>query len=201
MFVLRAFFLILILAGGGLGVAYPWIARHYAGYEIGTWRVYDGSAFSPAESRPAPSETPLFLTVEMTTRGPLRADRTGAALTLTASSGGRTVLAQTLDFSGVEGRTVNPQTGEIAYRTAAGRIDSIADDGLFITVARGDYDGFELTGVDVTVEAGAVDIQPNAIPIGYVLLGVGFVGFIASFRRGKPKNPNSSPPPAKWGRQ
>lgn len=201
MLIIRSFFLILILAGGGLGIAYPWLNARYAGYEIGTWRVFEGGAFTRAEARPAQSETPVFISVEMVTRGPLRADRQGAALTVTAQSGGRTVLAQALDFKGATPRILNPQSGDVAYRMSAGSIASVADDGLFIDVARGDDDSANIVTVDVTVEAGATPIQPNAIPIGYVLLGVGFVGFIASFRRGAPKNPNSSPPPPKWGRQ
>lgn len=201
MLAIRFFFLILILAGGGLGIAYPWLNARYAGYEIGTWRVFEGGAFVRAEARPVPSEAPIFIGVEMVTRGPLRADQQGAVLTVTAQSGGRTVLAQALDFKDVTPRIVNPQSGDVAYRASAGSIPSAADDGLFVDVARGDDDSASIVAVDVTVEAGAMPIQPNAIPIGYALLGVGFVGFIASFRRRAPKNPNSSPPPPKWGRQ
>ncbi len=198
--IVRLAFLLLILAGGGLGIAWPWLQQTYSGYEIGTWRVFDGTAFTRAEARPAPSESPIFLTVEMITSGPLRADRKGAVLTLTAEDGGRTVLAQALDFEGVQGRVVSPQSGELAYRTAAGRIQSVSDSGLVITVARGEEDRVRLVSVDVTVEASAIPVQPNAIPVGYVLLGIGFVGLLLTFRSGHPKNPNSSPPPPKWGR-
>jgi hypothetical protein len=202
LFVIRAFFLILMLAGGGLGIAYPWLQQSYSGYTIGTWKVFDGTTFTRAEARPAPSEAPLFVSVEMITRGPLRADREGAVLTLTAQNDGRTVLAEALDFEGVEGRIVSPQSGDVAYRTEAGRIPTIGGDGLLIDVARGDYDRVDIVSVAVTVEAGAIDIQPNAIPVGYTLLAVGLIGFIATFRSRAPKNPNSSPPPPrKWGRQ
>lgn len=199
---LRLVFLLLMLAGGALGVVYPWLASRQAGYEIGTWRVFDGAAFTQAVARPAPSETPVFLTVEITTRGPLRADLQGAVLTLTARDGGTTVLAEALDFKGVQGRVVSPQSGEIAYRTAVGRIDRVSEAGLLIEAARGDEERVDLAAVDLIVAAGAIDIRPNAVPIGYVLLAVGFVGFAASLRRAKPKNPNSSPPPSpRWGRQ
>ena len=201
MLIFRLAFLLLILAGGALGVAYPWIQQNYAGYEIGTWRVFDGTGFIRAEARPAPGEAPIFLIVEIRTRGPLRADREGAVLTVTAQEGGRTVLAQALDFRGVNGRTANPQTGETVYRTEAGRIAQVSGDGLSIDVARGDAERVEIIAVDVIVEAGAVDIQPNAVPVGYVLLAVGFVGLLLTFRSRTPKNPNSSPPPARWGRQ
>ena len=137
----------------------------------------------------------------MTTRGPLRADRQGAVLTVTARSGGRTVLAQALDFQGVNGRITNPQTGEIVYRSDAGSIDAVAPDGLTIEVGRGDAEGVALTAVTVIVKASAVDVDPRAVPAGYVLLAIGFIGFIASFRGRGPKNPNSAPPPPRWGRQ
>jgi hypothetical protein len=199
--ILRIVLLVLMLAGGALGIAYPWVAANQSGYQVGVFPMFDGTGFRVAETRPAPSETPLFIIIEMTTRGPMRADRQGAVLTLTATSGGRTVLAQALDFEGVNGRIANPQTGEIVYRTQVGRIDEVAEDGLSIAVKRGDADAVTLSAVDVIVEASALDIDPRAVPAGYVMLAIGFVGFILSFRSRAPKNPNSSPPPPKWGRQ
>ncbi|MBX3529960.1 MAG: hypothetical protein KF849_05100 [Rhizobiaceae bacterium] len=201
MLAIRSLFLILIVAGAGLGIAYPWLNARYGGYEIGTWRVFESGGFTVAEARPALSEAPVIVSVDMVTRGPLRADRQGAVLTVTARSGGRTVLAQALDFDGVNARILNPQTGDAAYRTRVGSIASFAEDGLQIDVARGDDERANIVTVDVIVEASPSPIQPNAIPVGYVLLGIGFVGFIASFRARAPKNPNSSPPPQKWGRQ
>lgn len=201
--IFRLGFLVLILTGGALGVLYPWLQRTYSGYDIGTWRVFDGQEFIRAEARPAPSEAPLFLTVRLITHGPLRADRAGSVLVVTARNGDRTVLEQPLDFRRVDGRLVSPQSAEVSYVAEAGRIGHVTDGGVFIDVARGDDTRARLVSVDLTVAAGAIPIQPNAIPVGYVLLAIGFVGFVLSFRGGGPKTPKAPPPPPsiRWGRQ
>ena len=196
---IRLFFLAILLAGVGLGIAYPWAADNFAGYEAATSRVFAGNEFSPLEVRLAPSEVPVFVTVAMATRGPLRADRQGAVLTVTVSSDGQTLLAEALDFNGVEPRVVSPQSGETVYRTRLEPIAEVPGGELAITIARGDEQSAEIMSIDVIVEASAIDLDPRAIPAGYVLMALGLIGFVRSLRRKSPKSPNPSPPP-KWGR-
>ncbi len=150
--------------------------------------------------QPDETDTPLAIAVEMISRGPLRSDLQGAVLTVTAAEGGRTVLAEALDFKGVDGRITNPQTGEVAYRQRAGTVESDGS-GLQINVARGDAEGVDISSVTVIVEGTRGLRQPNLVPAGYILMIVGLVGFIAGFRKRTPSNPNSSPPPPRWGRQ
>jgi hypothetical protein len=52
--------------------------------------------------------------------------------------------------------------------------------------------------------AGAGSIDEKVRLAGYALMGIGLVGFVLSlvFGRGasRPQNPNSQPPPPRWGR-
>lgn len=191
----------MILAGGALGIGYPWAAANLGAPEIGIWRVYEREAgFSPAEVDLAGSGAAFAAVVELTTRGPLARGDYEPVLTVAADASGRTVLAQALDFETVEPRTINPQSGELLYRMELPRIDA-AENGRFVfTFGPGTVAEDQLVAVDLTLSTASVGIDPRAIPAGYVLLAVGLVGFIASFGRRRPQNPNSSPPPPRWGR-
>ncbi|MEX0955624.1 MAG: hypothetical protein WDZ83_10470 [Rhizobiaceae bacterium] len=56
-----------------------------------------------------------------------------------------------------------------------------------------------LVSVDLTLNAGAFDLDQRAIPAGFIMMAVGLVGFAASLFRRRRENPNSKPPP-RWGR-
>lgn len=200
MLFLRLVCLMLIAVGGALGIFHPWYQANHSSRELGTWRVFDGDVFHAAETRAGASDAPLTLTVEMVTRGPLHASRQGAILTVITRNGGRTVLEQGLDFDGVTGRTLNPQTGAQAYRTRVGRIAEMSAGELVVTLERGADRRAELLWVDLTIETAPAPVQRNAIPIGYVLLGIGFVCLVLTFR-GRPRRKPAGPPPPRWGRQ
>jgi hypothetical protein len=198
---LRIFFILLILAGGALGVAYPWAASNLSGTEIVKLRLYERSAgFIPAEVLLVPSQAPVLPTVELATRGPLARGDRDPVLTVTVDAGGRTVLAQTLDFEDVEPRAVNPQAGEHLYRASLPKIEPVEGERYLFTIGPGISGEEQLLTADLVLDAGAFGIDPRAIPAGYVLMALGLIGFIASFRRRRPANPNSSPPPPRWGR-
>lgn len=197
---LRTLFILLILAGAALGIAYPLAAGNLGGYTVGVWRVYDrATGYAPAETNLSPSDAPVTVSLDVATKGPVRFDG-GTLLTLTADAGGRTVLARTLDFSGAVETVVSPQSGARVYHEKAGRIADIAGDRYVFTVGPGDTPSDAVETVDLKAEAGAFDLDPRTTPAGYALMAVGLVGLIASFGRRRPKNPNSSEPPRKWGR-
>jgi hypothetical protein len=53
--------------------------------------------------------------------------------------------------------------------------------------------------VDLILNAGAFDLHPRAVPIGYILIMTGFVGFVAMVRRRR-RLDRANPPPPRWGR-
>ena len=124
-------------------------------------------------------------------------------LTLTAAIGGRTVLAETIGFVNVTPRSDSPQSGDQIYRDEAGVMTKLDSGDYLFTVGPGDADGIEMRSVDLILRRGAAEPDPRAMPVGYVLMAVGAVGFVIALTRGgkRPGNPNSRPPVPRWGRK
>ena len=97
---MRTIFFLIFLAGLAAGFGYPWYVTNFSGREIGTWQVYDrGGSFSPVTTKLSTADEPVRVLVDMTAIAPPEFAASSTVLTLTASSGGRTVLAETLNFA------------------------------------------------------------------------------------------------------
>ena len=201
---MRALFLLILIAGIAAGIVYPWAIQNFSGREIGIWRVYDtAGGFRPATVPLTRDDAPVRVIVDLTSA--LRPATTGAetVLTVTASVAGRTVLAETLNFVDAAARDDSPQTVEKIYRDDAGVIAGIDDGEYRFVVGQGDADDIPMQAVDLELRGGAGVYDARAQPIGFTLMAIGFIGFVLSLRRGGgdgPQNPNSQPPPPKWGR-
>jgi len=193
----------LLLAGIALVVS-PWLAGTIQDHPLGTWRVYeDSTGFTAAQSQLAAADAPVAVSVEMTTSGISTLPRGVAILTMTASVEGRTVLAGALDFAGSVGRDSNPQTQEKIFRADAGVIDPVETGSYTFTLANGDAEGVTVRAVDLVLTQGGARVDKRLQPLGFSLAAVGFIGLVLAFRhRGgtTPSNPNSQPPPPRWGR-
>jgi hypothetical protein len=122
-------------------------------------------------------------------------------LTITATTGGRTVLAETLGLAGAAIRDDTPQTLQKIYRIDAGSIAEIEDGIYTFTVGPGDADGVDIQSAELILLAGAGAYDERAQPLGFSLMAIGFFGFVLALRRGRPeRNPNSQPPGPRWGR-
>lgn len=160
---------------------------------------------SAASMRGSPiSDAPVRVLVDLTAAGTPAFDRTRTVLTLTVSAGGRTVLADTLSFDNAGSpRQVSPQSTDKVFRAEAGILDPTPAGPYTFTLGPGDADGIEMRRVDVVLRSDAGVIDARAQPLGFVMMAVGFIGFVASRRRRgdpPPTNPNSQPPPPRWGR-
>ena len=201
---MRLLFAALFLLGLGL-VGYAELAERLPPTPIGSWPVYAPvSGFLAIDARLVPANAPVEVYVDLTSsRAPkFAADR--AVLTLTAAVGGKTVLATPLTFEDAVVRDDTPQTPEMIYRTKAGRIDAIdAADPLYrFTPGPGDAEGIDIARVDLVLDHGPQKSDPRLQPVGFGLMGIGFIAFVLALRRGggAPPNPNSQPPPPRWGR-
>jgi hypothetical protein len=198
---MRIVFLLVLLAGIALGVVYPWAVSNFSGTEIGRFEVYDrAGGFRPAEATLSSSHAPVRVFVDMVSVGAVTLSGERTALTLTASREGRTVLASELTFAHQEPRPDSPQAAGIIYRDIAGEITPVQDGRYTFVVGPGDAEGIEIRSVAVVLRARALAMDERAPPIGYVLIAIGFVGFALTFGRKRPGNPNSQPPPPRWGR-
>lgn len=195
---MRILFLLVLIAGLGLGIGYPWAVQNMSGREIGRYSVYQrGGGFRTVDVQLAAADAPVRVLVDMTSIGNLTLSGSQTALTLTASTGGRTVLAETLTFAHQEPRNDSPQSGGITYRDEAGVIDPVAPGTYTFVVGPGDADDIEMRSVELVLRAGAAGLDPRAAPIGYVLMAVGFVGFVLGLRGGRG---SAEPPKPRWGR-
>lgn len=200
---MRFFFLIILAAGLALGIGYPWAVQNVSGYEIGNYRVFErGSGFSPAEVALAPSEAPVRVLVDMAATGNFRPTNNRTVLTVTASTDGRTVLAETVTFVHAAAHQDSPQVAGHVYRDEVGVIDPVDGEHRYMfTVGPGDAEDVEMERVDLILRAGAFDLDPRAVPAGYALMAVGFIGLVVAFRfRRRRKAQRSEPKKPRWGR-
>ncbi|RUU08829.1 hypothetical protein EOD08_36085, partial [Mesorhizobium sp. M6A.T.Ca.TU.002.02.2.1] len=57
--------------------------------------------------------------------------------------------------------------------------------------------------VDLLLRSGVGEIDSRARPVGFSLMAAGLIGLLLALRfggGGRPQNPNSQPPPPRWGR-
>ncbi|WP_217576715.1 hypothetical protein [Mesorhizobium sp. GbtcB19] len=203
---MRFLSILLLIAGAAIGIFYPWAMSNFSGHAIGAWRVYEGGRFRPVTVRLAASDAPVRVLVDLTARAERVAGQQRTLLTLTAASGGRTALASTLSFNHTDNpRQVSLQLPDKIFRDEAGVIEAVTPGPYVFTVGPGDADGIDMRAVDLILRAGTGSIDERAEPAGYTLMGIGVAGLALSLvfgRRGggHPQNPNSQPPPPRWGR-
>ena len=189
--------------GGVALAAFPWFSDNFLARDIGSWRVYDSvTGYLPALVPLKSDEAPLNVLVDMTTVGPTELSDDRAVLTLTVDTDGKTVLAKPLTFADATARDTNPQTGEKIFRETAGVIERVESGDYLFTLGAGDAEGVTVRKVDLILRRGGVTYDGRIQPLGYALMAIGFIGLVLALRRGggRPQNPNSQPPPPRWGR-
>jgi hypothetical protein len=200
---MRFFFFLILLAGVALGVGYPWYVNNFSGQELGTHRVFErATGFKPVEVHLKAADAPVRILVDLTSVGSPRFSADRAVLTLTAATDGRTVLADTLTFAQSTARDAAPQMQDRIYRADSGPITDVADGTYTFTLGQGDADGIDIRSVDLILRGGALVLDPRAMPLGFSLIAVGLIGLVLAMRRRRAPqaNPNSQPPPPRWGR-
>lgn len=201
---MRILFFLILLAGTGAGIIYPWAVTNFTGREIATLNVYDRvNGFRPIETQLDAGDAPVRVLVDLTAINSTVSSPQRAVLTVTASTGGRTVLAETLSFSDSKPREGSPQLSERIYRDDAGLIADVEGGPYRFVVGPGDAEGIQMQSVDVILRGGALTYDERAQPVGFSLMAIGFIGLVLALRNGRkrtPQNPNSQPPPRRWGR-
>lgn len=202
---MRFLFVLILLAGIGTGVIYPWAMTNFSGHEIGTWRVYEQGRFKPLTVPLGGRDAPVRVLVDLTARAERIISGQRTVLTLTAATNGRTVLASMLQFNHADSpRQASPQLPDKIFRDEAGLIPTVSPGPYTFTVGPGDAEGIPMRAVDLILRSGAGEIDARARPVGYSLMAAGLIGLLLAMRfggsGGRPQNPNSQPPPPRWGR-
>jgi hypothetical protein len=173
---------------------------NFSGSEIGRYPAYDRqTGYRPVDVELKRADAPVRVLVDMASMGSITLDGATTVLTLTATVGGRTVLASTLTFAHQQPRSDNPQAGGMVYRDEAGVIDPVDDGTYRFVLGPGDAERIEMRSAEIVLRSGALSFDPRAVPIGYSLMAIGFVGFLLVLK-GRKKAPPAEPPPPKWGR-
>lgn len=202
---MRFLFFLILLAGTGIGVIYPWAMTNFSGHEIGTWRVYEQGRFKPLTVPLSGRDAPVRVLVDLTARAERIVSQQRTVLTLTAATNGRTVLASTLQFNHSDNpRQASPQLPDKIFRDEAGLIPAVSPGPYTFTVGPGDAEDIPMRAVDLILRSGVGEIDGRARPVGFSLMAVGLIGLVLAMRfdgrGGRPENPNSQPPPPRWGR-
>jgi hypothetical protein len=202
---MRALFLMMIVAGFGLGFGYPWYVYNMSGKQIGTYTVYrQTTGFMPVDVVLSQDQSPVRVFADMTPLKGYYPDQSRTMLTFTASTAGKTVLATTMNYVASSEEARNLQSAEHIYRDRAGDLTITTPGPYHLVVGEGDLEGLSLKKVDLVLRANAEDTDPRAFPAGMALFGLGVLGMIRSGRRGG-GGQTAAPPPAepekpKWGR-
>jgi hypothetical protein len=198
---MRTIFLIILLAGVGAGLVYPWAVSNFSGSEIGSWRVHDrGEGFKPVVVRLAPEMEPVRVLVDMTAIAPPEFAAASTVLTLTATNGTGTVLADRLTFAEAKPQERNPQLRERIYRDEAGVIDGIEAGEYTFVVGQGDAEDIQIKSVDLILRGGAIRLDARVQPVGFTLAAVGFIGLVLAIRRRRRLRRPAAPAATRWGR-
>ncbi|MBX3581539.1 MAG: hypothetical protein KF810_06570 [Rhizobiaceae bacterium] len=199
---MRAFFLLVFLGGLTAGFGYPWAINNFSGRELGNWPTYErGSGFQPVTVRLTSADAPVRVLVDLTSLGPVEFAPRRTALTLTASTEGGTVLAETLTFSEAKPQERSPQSRDRIYRDEAGVIEEIEDGDYTFVIGPGDVDGIEMRSVDLSLRGRALSVDPRLPPVGYSAAAIGFIGLVLSLRRRKrDRAAGTESLPPRWGR-
>jgi hypothetical protein len=190
----RIGFLLMLAAGVLLGIGLPKAVERLPGYEIARLTLYTADkGFAPAEVMLAPSESPLFFTLALHMTAPLRAGEDRAALALSLRDGNGAMAVERV--FGFANDPVMEAGGGTVYREMV-VVDRPLDGLHAVAVEVTPRLDPAIARIELTVAAGAIDLDPRLQPAGFILLVVGGIGLTLSFRR------REEPPPSapKWGR-
>jgi hypothetical protein len=197
---MRFLCLLLILAGAALGFGYPWYMYNMSGAEIGNFRVYQrGGQFKPVDVALSENQGPVRVFVDLVPLQGYYPSQSRTMLTLTASTGGRTVMAASLNYVSSTEESKNLQNSDKVFRDKAGDIMTIAPGGYRFVVGEGDVEGLSLKTVNLVLRSNAEPADPRAMPAGIAMLALGVFGMTAASRKAARTAAEEAAKP-KWGR-
>lgn len=197
--IVRLFAVLLMLGGLGAGFVYPRLAES-ATRELGRWSVYEQSTgFAPVTAELPALNRPIRASLDLRLSAPLVVSSGGALITVTGAIDGETVLAAAVNVDQIQTRLVDPQSGQLDATVELGEVGNPKSGAYTFTAGPGDAETDRLVRAELVIVEGGMPVEPQVQPVGFVVLALGFILMVVSFRR-RSDNPNSQPPAPKWGR-
>lgn len=193
---MRILFFLILLAGVALGIVYPAAIDYFSGDMVARLAVYERAAgFRPVSIPLAMSDAPVRVMLDVVTTDVFAPPNASAHLTVTASVGGRTVMAKPVLLVSQSPRESG--SNEQRFGAVAGTLENVDDGDYRFEVGFGDAGTLPLRTIHLILRRNAFIADDRAQPIGYVLMAIGFVGFVLSLARGGGGRPPRGP---QWGR-
>ena len=184
--------------GAVIGIIYPYAAQNQEGYELSRWQVFSPQeGFKTVEALLPTSEDRIVVKIELVTNGEVQSSGE-IVLTMTATSDGRTQIANAYSLQDVTPVLLSPQLPLRRYVLDADTLYFVKSSPYVFVFGEGEVD-VPLVSVDLVLIGGTYDYDDSLPPIGLGMMALGILGLFLT-RRKRKENPNSSPPPPKWGR-
>lgn len=195
----RFLFLIIAAIGIVLAVIYPFVVQNFGGYELERHQVYSGAnGFSAVEVTLTSEEAPVRVLVDYVSSTQVNAVMASAALAMTVLRNGEKAIEQTLEFVHSSPGENSVQSGSFSYRASGGVIHPVGTETFSFAFTPVGETTLKPDSVELILMASAIEWEPRAQLLGYVMMALGFIGFvIATVGKGKKTEIHN---PQKWGR-
>jgi hypothetical protein len=197
----RLLFLLALVVGVLLAFAYPRIMTDVAGPTTLRERVYaPETGFELASFTPPNDAQTVSLALEMTIDGRFQPAINREILHVVVTAGDTAVLDKAVDFTRAQLKIESPQAVAAIYRAEVGSVAASSAVNYLVTVSPSNIEGLTIRAIDLDIITPSAGVDDRALPMGFILIVVGFMGLVTTFRRKRENNPNSQPPPTRWGR-
>lgn len=194
---MRMMFLILVLVGLVLAIAYPFAVQNLGGYDIGQYEVYaPDTGFVPIEVELSDEEDPVRILVDYHTSSRLNAVMASAKLSLTVLRGSERAFTRELEFIHSTPGENSVHSGRYVIRLTGGIINPVGTESYTFAFSPLGESKLVPDRIQMILKASAIEWNPGVQILGYCILAVGALGFIVLLVRGR----RGTSQPRRWGR-
>ncbi|MEZ5811013.1 MAG: hypothetical protein R3D45_06300 [Rhizobiaceae bacterium] len=194
---MRIFFLILVLIGLVLAIAYPFAAQNLGGYDIGQYEVYSTeTGFVPVEMELSDEEDPVRILVDYYTSTRLNAVMASAKLSLTVLRGPEREFTRELEFIHSTPGENSVHSGRTVIRLTGGIINPVGTQRYTFAFSPVGESKLVPDRIQMILKASAIEWNPSVQILGYGIWAIGAAGFIVLLIRGR----RGAAQRQRWGR-
>lgn len=191
---------LMLAAGVVLGVVYPRLLQGEPGPELARWQAVDGEGrFVAAQANLSSPDGTALLTASLLVEGPLPASPQRQVLTVVVIDEFADQVGRASFGFEVSGALQSPQTGVVRYQETVPLPGERFGPHRLVPEAGPDFPAGVIS-VEMVLNAAQHAVDPLMRPVGIGLAVLGAIAMLLGLRRRR-DNPNSQPPPPRWGRK